>query len=106
MAVTTADASEGLVTFPAGGIVTFTTANWNMPKTITITGQDDDIIDGNQVFDATISAASSTDGDYDGFFGPTTIQFTNIDDDKPGITVGPQSSAMISETGTTFTFPL
>ncbi len=45
IALTSSDTTEGTVT-PA--MLTFTTANWNAPQTVTVTGVDDTERDGDQ----------------------------------------------------------
>ena len=67
LALASSDASEGAV-FPAS--LTLTQANWNRPQTITITGLDDGVIDGNQAYTITIGPASSTDAAYAGIDPP------------------------------------
>ena len=76
------DPSEGTVVASAQ----FTTSNWNAPQTITVTGLDDAVADGDQPFDIVFAATSSNDVSYDGRV-PGNVTFTNIDDDSPGITV-------------------
>ena len=62
--ITSADTGEATVS-PA--TLTFTTGNWNNPQTVTVTGVDDFIIDGNQTTTVTVSVDSaSTDDNYDG----------------------------------------
>ena len=76
------DTSEGTVVASAQ----FTTSNWNAPQTITVTGLNDAVADGDQPFDIVFSATSSNDASYNGRI-PSNVSFTNIDDDSPGITV-------------------
>src|SRR5262249_30911979 len=45
--LSSSDASEGAVE-PAA--LTFTPANWNVPQTVTVTGADDVIVDGDQAY--------------------------------------------------------
>ena len=46
----TSDATEGLTDFTS---LTFTTVNWNSAQTVTVTGQDDAVADGNQPYTIT-----------------------------------------------------
>ena len=46
--------------------LTFTTDNWHMPQTVTITGADDDLPDNDTAF-TILSTVSSADPEYDGF---------------------------------------
>ena len=70
MSVTLAssDLSEGFV---APAVVMFTPGNWNVPKTITVTGVDDLLTDGNQQFMIITGAATSSDAAYNGIDPPT-----------------------------------
>ncbi|TWU20771.1 DUF5050 domain-containing protein [Bythopirellula polymerisocia] len=46
--------------------LTFTSANWNVPQTVSVSGVDDDAIDGDVSFSVTVGAVSSTDTEYSG----------------------------------------
>src|SRR6185295_14402427 len=59
---TSADPSEGVVSTPTA---TFTYLDWNVPQTITVTGQPDALVDGAQPYQVT-SAVTSADTGYDG----------------------------------------
>jgi large repetitive protein len=75
------DATEGNVT--SGGSLTFTAANWNTPQTVTVTGADDNLDDGNIAY--TVTATANSAGGYSG--ENATANFTNTDNDQSGITV-------------------
>jgi P pilus assembly chaperone PapD len=60
--------------------VTFTSANWNTPQTVTATGVDDNLVDGNKTYNIVTAAATSTDTNYNGF-NPTDVAVTNTDND-------------------------
>lgn len=77
VALSSGDTSEGTLS-PAGLI--FTTANWNTPQVVTITGVDDDVDDGDIVFTIVTAPASSADPGYNGV-EPVDVSVTNIDDD-------------------------
>ena len=77
--LSSSDTTEGTVS-PA--ILTFTTANWNSAQTVTVTGVDDIVVDGNIDFDIVTAAASSTDLKYNGM-NAADVLITNIDDDAP-----------------------
>ncbi|MCU4176764.1 tandem-95 repeat protein [Carboxylicivirga sp. N1Y90] len=64
-----------------GNELTFEVGNWNVAQVVTVTGQDDVIIDGDQTFDIVISIKSTTDVNYN-VLGAQTISGTNIDDDE------------------------
>jgi hypothetical protein len=82
IAISSSDTTEGSVS-PAS--LTFTAANWNTPQTVTVTGVDDTIYDGNIAYTAVIAAAASTDSLYNGI-NPADIALTNSDNDSPPAT--------------------
>ena len=79
--------------------LTFTDADWNIPKTVLVASNDDEIIDGNQNFfvDFTVTSSQS-DGPFDGLEIPS-LAGVNIDDDAAfaGITVDPLTGLTTSE---------
>ncbi|MEG4216575.1 DUF4347 domain-containing protein, partial [Microcoleus sp. Pol14C6] len=81
--VTSDNTAEGTVS-PTS--VTFTSANWNTPQTVTATGVDDNLVDGNKAYNIVTAAATSTDTNYNGF-NPTDVPVTNTDNDTAGFTV-------------------
>jgi hypothetical protein len=60
--------------------VTFTNANWNVAQTVTATGVDDNLVDGNKTYNIVTAAATSTDLNYNGV-NPTDVAVTNTDND-------------------------
>ena len=66
--------------------LTFTTANWNAPQIVTVTGENDPADDGNQPYTIELAAAVSADTGYDGL-DPDDVSVTNVDDENPGFTV-------------------
>jgi len=60
--------------------LTFTGATWDSPQTVTASGVDDAVIDGNVGYAVVLGAASSADPTYSGF-DPPDVSGTNIDDD-------------------------
>ena len=94
------DATEGSV---APASLTFTPATWNTPRVVTITGRDDAIADGNQVWALLLGRATSADLQYDGL-DAADLAITTTDDDSSGITVTPIAGLTTSETGATATF--
>lgn len=83
--------------------ITFTDANWNLPQTITISGVNDDVDDGNVLYTIT-GITSSTDGNYEGM-SVQDVSVTNTDDDLAGITISTMNGST-SETGTTASFTI
>ncbi|MBW3670684.1 MAG: fibronectin type III domain-containing protein, partial [Acidobacteria bacterium] len=80
--VTSGDDTEGRVD---PGSLSFTSVNWAQPQTVTVFAVDDDVVDGDQTYQITLSATSG-DPDYDGIAIPP-IEVSNRDDDRAGITV-------------------
>ncbi len=81
--VSSDDTTEGTV---APATLTFTTGNWNTAQTVTVTGVDDAVDDGDQGYTIVLAAATSTDANYGGT-DPGDVSVTNTDDDAAGITV-------------------
>jgi hypothetical protein len=98
--LSSSDATEGSVS-PAS--LVFTSANWNTPQTVTATGVNDAIDDGDIVWTAVIAAATSTDSGYNGL-NPADVALTNTDDDTAGITVSAPSGTSTTEAGGSVTF--
>ena len=80
----------------------FTTANWDVPQTVTVTGVDDAVIDGPQ--SVTVSLGTATGGEYEGKSGGAVI-VTNLDDDNPdGSVVIVNDGLLTREDGSIDTF--
>jgi hypothetical protein len=94
------DTTEGTV---APATLTFTAANWNMVRTVTVTGVDDAIDDGDVAYTIATAAAVSTDPGYSGV-DASNVQVTNVDNDGAGIIVTPLSGLVTTEAGGTATF--
>ena len=81
ISVTSADTSEVTVS-PA--TLTFTNANWDTPQTVTITGVNDSLVDGNQTTNVTVSVVdASSDNAYDSVADSTMTVTTSDDDTAP-----------------------
>ncbi len=100
--VSSADTGEATVD---QATLTFTPGNWNTPQILTVTGVDDDLVDGDQT---TLVTLSIDDANSDDTFDPLadqTVSVTTTDDDAAGFTVAETGgSTSVSETGTTDTF--
>jgi len=99
LTVTSGDTSEVAV---APATLTFTLANWNVSQTVTITGVDDFVIDGDQTTRVTVSvddAASANDFDP---LPDQVVMVTTTDDDVAGFTLS-KTTVTVSESGTTDT---
>lgn len=95
------DTTEGTVS-PAS--LTFDATNWSTPQSVTVTGVDDFVADGNQTYTVQLGAVTGSDGS--GYIGlnPTDVVLANTDDDSPGITVTPTSGLTTDEAGGTAKF--
>ena len=95
--VTSGDTTEGIVS-PAS--LTFTDTNWAAPKTVTVTGVDDDAADGDQTYtvQVDVNAVSTTDNGYDSV-NPNDVTLKNIDNDSAGVTVADNTGLQTSESG-------
>ncbi len=78
VAIESSDPSEGRVT-PAE--VSFTPSTWKTAQTVTVTGEDDTGVDGEQVYTVTFTLTSA-DTDYAGLAVPP-VQVRNRDNDLP-----------------------
>lgn len=76
--------------------IVFSSSNWDIPKTITLTGQNDDVDDDNQSYNIILSAMISADGNYSGTDVPD-VSGTNQDDDTAEVLVSALGSMVTSE---------
>ncbi|MDP6287158.1 MAG: hypothetical protein QF548_04700, partial [Acidimicrobiales bacterium] len=83
--------------------LTFTTGNWNTAQTVTVTGIDDDVDDGDQTSTVTLSVNDSSSDDNFDPLADQTVSVTTTDNDTAGFTLS-GTTASVSETGTTDTF--
>ncbi|MEG3923778.1 DUF4347 domain-containing protein [Microcoleus sp. T3_D1] len=98
--LSSSNVAEGTVSTPS---LTFTPANWSAPQTVTVTGVDDNIADGNQTYNIVTAAAVSTDSNYSNF-SAADVSITNSDDETAGITVNPTAGLTTTEAGGTANF--
>jgi uncharacterized delta-60 repeat protein len=82
--LSSSDPGEGTVS-PTS--LTFTPSNWNLPQTVTITGVDDALIDGDVAYTIATATAISTDPAYNGL-DADDVSVTNTDDDAPSSSNG------------------
>src|SRR5258705_132543 len=71
------DLTEGTV---APASLTFTTANWNVAQTATVTGVNDPMVDGNIAYSIVTAPAVSTDRNYNNL-NAADVSVTNMDND-------------------------
>ncbi len=85
----------------ASQTLTFTTANWNQPQTVTVTGVNDDVDNPTSRTSTITHTATSTDTTYKGIT-IASVTATVIDDDGAGVTiVESDGSTSVSEDGGT-----
>ena len=100
-----ASSSDNRAAVVAPATLTFTTANWNTPQTVTVTGvADDDVVD--EVVNVTVAVDDATsDDDFDPV-ADQTLTATVTDDDSPGFTLSQTTATLTEGTTTTFTATL
>ncbi len=98
--VASSNTAEGTI---STGSIVFTSTDWDVPQSITITGVDDAAADGNISYSINLGPSSSTDSNYNNLT-PPAVGVTNTDNETPGITVSSPSQTFITEGGSTATF--
>ena len=66
--------------------LSFNSGNWNATETVTVTGVDDDVDDGDQAWTITLSPGSAGDPKYDELANQT-VSGNNIDNDTAGLII-------------------
>ena len=101
LSITSSDTGEATVT----STFTFTSANWDTAQTVTVTGADDDLVDGTVSSTITISVDdANSDDDFDGV-ADQTVSVSTTDDDVAGFTITEtEGSTTVTEAGSTDTF--
>src|SRR2546422_885641 len=98
--VSSSDLTEGTV---APASLTFTAGDWNVAQTVTVTGVDDPVDDGDIGYTVVTAPAASADPNYSGV-NASDISVTNTDDDGARITVAPVAGLVTTEAGGTAGF--
>lgn len=95
------DTSEGVL---AVTNVVFTTANWNSPQTVIVTGVNDDVADGNTIYAIVTGNVTSPDAVYNALTATNVadVSVTNEDNDVVGVTVSAISGNTTEAGGTAF----
>ena len=93
------DAGEGTLSTNA---LVFTTTNWATAQTVTLSGVDDPIADGDQSYTVVTSPAQSSDADYSNR-AAIDVAAINRDNDGFGVSVMP-TSLQTQENGVAVTF--
>ena len=101
IAMSSSDTGEATIS----GTISFTPANWDTPQTVTVTGADEDIIDGDQNSTITITIVDSiSDSDFSNV-ADQTVSVVTTDDDVAGFTIEEtEGSTEVDESGTTDIF--
>ncbi|MDP6976557.1 MAG: hypothetical protein QF575_08335, partial [Acidimicrobiales bacterium] len=98
--VTSSDTDEATVS-PA--TLTFTTADWSTPQTVTVTAVDDNVDDGNQSASLTVAVVDASSADEYDDVADQVVSVTAVDDDTVGFTLS-TTTASVTEAGSTDTF--
>jgi hypothetical protein len=101
--VSSSNGNEGTVS-PAS--LVFTGSNWNQAHTVTVTGIDDQMADGDVSYQVVFGGPSSADPDYASLAPPASVTLTNLNDDHVGVQVLSTSCATTPGTSATFTIQL
>ncbi len=100
------DPTEGTV---STSILTFDPSNWNVPQTITVTGVNDDVQDGDSAYNIVLTTDQAATDDLSGYenVNPSDVAVTNLDNDIAGVTVSNSSNPTTEGLGiATFTIVL
>jgi hypothetical protein len=102
--LTSSDTTEGTI---SAASLSFTTSNWATPQTVTVTGVNDNLDDGNVAFSITTANASGGGGGPGGYnvMSVADVPVINTDDDTAGFTVS-AVSGNTSEAGTNASFTI
>ncbi|HAV32300.1 MAG TPA: hypothetical protein DCX79_09890 [Planctomycetaceae bacterium] len=100
--VSVSDATEATVSVSS---LVFTAANWATPQTVTVTGVNDSVDDGNIAYQVVLGAATSADTAWNGI-DAADVSLSNTDDDTAGITVGTISGTTTTEAGAVVSFTI
>jgi subtilisin family serine protease len=94
--LSSSDTTEGTVNVSS---LTFTQSNWSVPQTVTVTGVDDALDDGNINYSIVLGAVTSTDLAFSGM-NPVDLGLVNQDNDFfPDIAVSAAASIIEGTTG-------
>ena len=100
--ITSSDTGEATVT----SSLTFTSANWDTAQTVTVTGVDDDLIDGTISSSITVTVNDGSSDDNFDSVADQTVSVTTTDDDVAGFTIAETNgSTGVDESGNTDSSP-
>lgn len=98
--VSSSDPGEGT---PNTSSLIFTSANWNVAQTVTVTGVDDALVDGAQAYQILLAPASSADPAYNGL-DPIDVSLTNLDNDLPQLSISSAPQTVVEEQSASVTY--
>jgi len=102
LTVVSSDTDEAIVDVAT---LTFTPANWNAPQTVTVTGVNDDIVDGEQSSVVTVSIDDAGSQDAFDEVADALITVTTRDNEIAGFSIRQTAGATsVSESGSTDSF--
>ncbi len=76
-ALSSSDTTEGTLSTTS---LTFTPTNWNITQTVTVSGVNDAVVDGDIAYTFVLAAAVSSDPNFQGL-NPADVSVVNLDDD-------------------------
>ena len=104
LSVVSGDTGEATVSVAE---LTFTNGNWNTAQTVTVTGVNDDLDDGNISATITLAVVDGSSADAFDNVANQTVSAVNTDNDTAGFTISQSGGAtVVTETGATDTFSL
>jgi hypothetical protein len=103
LSLSSSNPGEGSVSAAA---LLFTSDNWSLPQTVTVTGVNDDVRDGSASYTIQTGAPAGADADYSAMTAAAVpdVSVTNTDNDTVGITVSPTAGLITTEAGGQATF--
>ena len=101
LTISSGDTGEATVT----SSLTFTAANWDTAQNVTVTGADDDIVDGSVTSTITVAINDGSSDDNFDAVANQTVSVTTTDDDVAGFTIAEtEGSTGVTEAGSTDLF--
>lgn len=97
-------ASDGTEASVSTSQLTFTPANWNVVQTVTISGVNDALLDGDQLSNVQFSVAPQSSGPYLAALTKSVVVKTIDDEAAELIIADTGGSTVVSESGTTDIF--
>jgi CSLREA domain-containing protein len=99
ISVTSNTTLEGVV---STSLLTFTSANWNLPQVVTVTGVNEELVDGDRPYLITLGSAISSDSNYSGMDVPDVAVVNTDNDTQSNITVTTTSDVNDGDTSSLY----